>query len=134
MLGPVSFPEGFVWGAASAAYQIEGAADEGGKGPSIWDAFCKRPGATWQGQSGDVACDHVHRYREDVALLRAMGLRAYRLSVSWPRVLPEGVGRVSAAGLDFYDRLIDALLEAGDAPYFTLFHWDSPLALHERGG
>jgi beta-glucosidase len=129
-----AFPESFVWGAASASYQIEGAASDDGKGPSIWDAFCKRPGAVWQGHTGDVACDHYHRWREDVALMKAVGLRAYRLSISWPRVLPEGTGQVNAAGLDFYDRLVDALLEATIAPYVTLFHWDSPLALHAKGG
>jgi beta-glucosidase len=129
-----SFREGFVWGAASASYQIEGGAGDDGKGPSIWDAFCRRPGAVWQGQTGDEACDHYHRWREDVALMRALGLQAYRFSISWPRVLPEGIGAVNAAGLDFYDRLVDALLEAGIAPYVTLFHWDSPLALHRLGG
>src|SRR5581483_12452710 len=96
-----SFPESFVWGAASASYQIEGAAAEDGKGPSIWDEFCKRPGAVWQGHSGEVACDHYHRWREDVALAKALGLRAYRFSVSWPRVLPEGTGEVNRPGLDF---------------------------------
>jgi beta-glucosidase len=129
-----AFPQGFVWGAASASYQIEGAASDDGKGPSIWDAFCKRPGAVWQGHTGEIACDHYHRWREDVALMKALGLGAYRLSISWPRVLPEGTGQVNAAGLDFYDRLVDALLAAGIAPYVTLFHWDSPLALHGLGG
>ncbi|HEY2406516.1 MAG TPA: GH1 family beta-glucosidase [Polyangiaceae bacterium] len=128
------FPADFVWGAAAASYQIEGAAYEGDKGLSTWDMFCKKPGMVWQGQSGDVACDHFHRYREDVALMKELGLRAYRLSVSWPRVLPEGVGKVSAAGLDFYDRLVDELLAAGIAPWVTLFHWDYPLALYHRGG
>jgi beta-glucosidase len=129
-----AFPPGFVWGAATAAYQIEGAAAEDGKGPSIWDAFCKKPGAIWNGQSGDVACDHYHRYKEDIALARSLGLRAYRFSVSWPRVLPEGVGAVNAKGLDFYDRLVDALLEAKVDPWLTLYHWDLPLALQRRGG
>jgi beta-glucosidase len=129
-----SFPEGFVWGAASASYQIEGGAAEDGKGPSIWDEFCKRPGAVWQGHSGEVACDHYHRWREDIAIAESLGLGAYRFSVSWPRVLPEGTGEVNARGLDFYDRLVDALLGAGIAPYVTLFHWDSPLAWHRRGG
>ena len=131
---PPAFPAGFVWGAATAAYQIEGAAAEDGKGPSIWDAFCKRPGAIWNGQSGDVACDHVHRYKEDVALARSLGLRAYRFSVSWPRVLPAGTGAVNAKGLDFYDRLVDELLGAGIDPWLTLYHWDLPLALYRRGG
>lgn len=128
------FPEGFVWGAAAASYQIEGAAAEDGKGPSTWDMFCRKPDAIWNGQNGDVACDHYHRYREDVALMRTLGLKAYRLSISWPRVLPEGVGAVNEAGLAFYDRLVDALLEAGVTPWVTLFHWDFPLALYYRGG
>jgi beta-glucosidase len=134
MAAPPAFPSAFVWGAASASYQIEGAATADGKGPSIWDAFCKRPGAVWEGQTGDVACDHYHLWREDVALMKALGLRAYRFSISWPRVLPEGTGKVNAPGLDFYDRLVDALLEAGIAPYATLYHWDFPLALHDLGG
>lgn len=129
-----AFPDGFIWGAAAAAYQIEGAAAEDGKGPSVWDMFCKRPGAIWNGQSGDLACDHYHRYKEDVALLKAVGVKAYRLSVSWPRVIPEGTGAVNAKGLDFYDRLIDELLRAGIVPYVTLYHWDLPLALYHRGG
>ena len=129
-----AFPRDFVWGAATAAYQIEGAAAEDGKGPSIWDAFCKKPGAIWNGQSGDVACDHYHRYKEDVALARSLGLRAYRFSVSWPRVLPEGTGAVNAKGLDFYDRLVDELLAAKIDPWLTLYHWDLPLALYRRGG
>jgi beta-glucosidase len=129
-----AFPDDFVWGAAAAAYQIEGAAAEDGKGPSVWDMFCKREGAIWKGQSGDVACDHYHRYKEDVALLKAVGVKAYRLSVSWPRVMPEGTGAVNAKGLAFYDRLIDELLKAGIVPYVTLYHWDLPLALYHRGG
>jgi beta-glucosidase len=129
-----SFPRGFVWGAAAASYQIEGAAFADDKGLSTWDMFCRKPGAVWNAQHGEVACDHFHRYREDVALMKAIGLGAYRLSVSWPRVIPEGVGRVSASGLDFYDRLIDELLAAGITPWVTLFHWDYPLALYHRGG
>lgn len=128
------FPEGFVWGAAAASYQIEGGANEDGRGPSTWDMFCRKPDMVWNGQNGDVACDHYHRYREDVDLMKAIGLNAYRLSISWPRVLPEGTGAVNEAGLAFYDRLIDALLEAGIAPWVTLFHWDYPLALYYRGG
>jgi beta-glucosidase len=129
-----TFPKDFVWGAAAASYQIEGAHDADGKGPSTWDMFARKPGAVWQGQTGDVACDHYHRYREDVGLMRELGLRAYRLSTSWPRILPDGVGRVNAAGLDFYDRLVDELLAAGVEPWVTLFHWDFPLALYHRGG
>ncbi len=128
------FPEGFVWGAAAAAYQIEGAATADGRGPSVWDAFCRRPGAVWNGQSGDTACDHYHHYREDVALMAEIGLQAYRLSVSWPRVLPAGDGAVNPRGLDFYDRLVDTLLAAGITPYITLFHWDFPYELYYRGG
>src|SRR5262252_862930 len=130
----MTFPENFVWGAAAASYQIEGAAREDGKGPSVWDMFCSKPGAVWNGQSGDVACDHYHRYAEDVAVMKEIGLHAYRLSISWPRVLPEGTGQINERGLAFYDRLIDALLGAGIRPYVTLFHWDYPLALYRRGG
>jgi beta-glucosidase len=129
-----AFPPGFTWGAATAAYQIEGAAADDGKGPSIWDMFCKKPGAIWNDQSGDVACDHYHRWKEDVALAASLGLQAYRFSVSWPRVLPAGTGAVNAKGLDFYDRLVDALLAAKIEPWLTLYHWDLPLALYHRGG
>ena len=130
----MSFPKDFVWGAATAAYQVEGAASEDGKGPSIWDALCEKQGAIQAGESGAVACDHYHRYREDAALMGELGLQAYRLSVSWPRVIPEGVGAVNAKGLDFYDRLVDALLEHGVQPWVTLYHWDCPLALFLKGG
>jgi beta-glucosidase len=130
----MSFPESFQWGAAAASYQIEGAAFADGKGASVWDMFVRKPGAVVGGHTGDIACDHYHRYAEDVALMKAMGLKAYRLSVSWPRVLPEGTGTPNAAGLAFYDRLVDALLAAGIEPWVTLFHWDFPLALYYRGG
>ncbi len=129
-----TFPESFVWGTATAAYQIEGAANEDGRGPSTWDVFCKRPGAVFEGHSGDVACDHYHRYRDDVGLMRELGAQGYRFSVSWSRVLPEGRGKRNEAGLAFYDRLVDALLEAGIQPFCTLFHWDLPQALQQRGG
>jgi beta-glucosidase len=129
-----SFSEDFIWGAATAAYQIEGAAFEDGRGESTWDVFCRRPGAIFEGHTGDVACDHYHRYREDVALMRALGLEAYRFSVSWSRVLPEGMGRPNPAGLAFYDRLVDELLAAGIQPFCTLFHWDLPQALQRNGG
>jgi beta-glucosidase len=129
-----AFPQGFRWGAAAASYQIEGAANEDGKGQSVWDMFCRRPGAVWEGHTGDVACDHYHRFREDVALMKRLGLKAYRLSIAWPRLLPEGVGGVSDAGIGFYDRLIDELLGAGIEPWITLFHWDFPLSLYYRGG
>jgi beta-glucosidase len=130
----MSFPENFLWGAAAASYQIEGGAFADGKGASVWDMFCRKPGAVASGHTGDTACDHYHRYAEDVALMKAMGLKAYRLSVSWPRVLPEGTGTPNAAGLAFYDRLVDTLLAAGIEPWVTLFHWDFPLALYYRGG
>lgn len=117
--GGTEFPQDFVWGAAAAAYQIEGAAAEDGRGPSVWDDFCKIPGKIWANHTGDVATDHYRRYPEDVALMKRIGLHAYRLSVSWPRVLPEGVGAVNSKGLDFYDRLIDELLKAGIVPYVT---------------
>lgn len=129
-----AFPQGFTWGAAAASYQIEGARDEDGKGRSVWDMFCERPGAVFEGHTGEVACDHYHRYPEDVRLMKELGLQAYRLSLSWPRILPEGVGSLNEKGLAFYDRLIDELLGAGVEPWITLFHWDYPLALFHRGG
>lgn len=130
----MDFPSNFVWGAAAAAYQIEGAAFADGKGLSVWDMLCRQPGKIFQAQSGEVACDHYHRFEEDVALMKQIGLQAYRLSISWPRVLPEGAGAINPKGLDFYDRLIDALLGAGIEPWVTLFHWDFPYALYLRGG
>jgi len=133
--GDLSFPKEFVFGAAAAAYQIEGAPQEDGKGPSIWDAFTHRRGRVRTGETGDVACDHYHRFREDVGLMAELGLDAYRGSISWPRIYPEGRGRANQAGLDFYSRLTDALLAAGIEPYFTLFHWDLPDRLQrERRG
>lgn len=130
----MGFPENFIWGAATASYQIEGAAYEDGKGLSIWDVFCKRPGAVFEGHSGDVACDHYHRFREDIALMKELGIKAYRLSISWPRVLPEGTGAINEKGMRFYEELADELLKAGITPYVTLFHWDYPYALYKRGG
>ena len=130
----MAFGKDFAWGAATAAYQIEGAVDTDGRGESVWDSYCRRPGAIFQGQSGAVACDHYHRWQEDVELMRQIGLKAYRFSIAWPRVLPEGVGAVNAKGLAFYDRLVDALLAAGVEPWPTLFHWDFPQALFDRGG
>jgi beta-glucosidase len=129
-----TFPAEFVWGSATAAYQIEGAAHEDGRGLSTWDVFCKRKGAVFEGHSGAIACDHYHRYRDDIALMRELGLQAYRFSIAWPRVLPEGRGTINPAGIAFYDRLVDALLEAGIQPFCTLFHWDLPQALQQRGG
>ena len=128
------FPSSFLWGAATSAYQIEGAPLEDGAGPSIWQRFSHTPGRMTNGDTGDIACDHYHRYAEDVALMRGLGLNAYRFSISWSRVLPEGTGRVNEAGLDFYRRLVDALLAAGIRPMATLFHWDLPAALDDRGG
>lgn len=130
----MEFPENFAWGVAAAAYQIEGAAEADGKGASVWDMFCKQPGKVLDGHSGDVACDHYRRYREDVAMMKNLGVRNYRFSISWPRVMPEGTGAVNQAGLDFYDRLVDELLAAGIRPWATLFHWDFPHALFCRGG
>jgi beta-glucosidase len=129
-----AFPADFTFGAATAAFQIEGAAGEDGRGESIWDRFCRVPGAVRNGDTGDVACDFYHRYRDDIGLMRELGLDAFRFSVAWPRVLPDGRGRVNAAGLDFYDRLVDELLAAGIEPYLTLYHWDLPQALEDEGG
>ncbi|WP_159620982.1 glycoside hydrolase family 1 protein [Ruania rhizosphaerae] len=133
--GPAAarFPEGFTWGAATAAYQVEGAAAIGGRGPSIWDTFCRVPGAVHGGHDGAVACDQYHRYREDVALLRDLGVESYRFSTSWARVMPDG-RTVNRAGLDYYSRLVDELLESGIAPWLTLYHWDLPQALEDSGG
>ncbi len=128
------FPADFTWGAATASYQIEGAAREDGRGESIWDRFARTPGRVRGGDTGDVACDHYHRYRDDVALMAEMGLQAYRFSIAWPRILPAGTGAVNAAGLDFYDRLVDALLERGIEPHATLYHWDLPQPLEDAGG
>ncbi len=129
-----TLPPDFLWGVATSAYQIEGAVRADGRKPSIWDTFCTRPGAVDNGDTGEVACDHYHRWPQDVALLRDLGAEAYRFSVAWPRVRPDGVGPVNPAGLDFYDRLVDALLAAGIRPYATLYHWDLPQALQDRGG
>jgi beta-glucosidase len=130
----VRFPADFTWGVATAAYQIEGAVTEDGRGPSIWDTFAHTPGKTRDGDTGDVACDHYHRYREDVALMADLGITAYRFSIAWPRIQPTGTGSPNPAGLAFYDRLVDALLAAGIAPVATLYHWDLPQALEDAGG
>jgi beta-glucosidase len=130
----IAFPKDFFWGAATSAYQIEGAWNEDGKGPSIWDTFTHTPGNIRNGETGDVACDHYHRWPEDLALLAALGVNSYRFSISWPRVLPEGRGSANEQGLDFYDRLVDALLKAGIRPFVTLYHWDLPQALQDQGG
>jgi beta-glucosidase len=128
------FPSNFIWGAATASYQIEGAWNEDGKGESIWDRFSHTPGKITNGDTGDVTCDHYHRYDEDIALMRELGLKGYRFSVSWPRVLPDGVAPVNYKGLDFYDRLVDRLLAANILPFLTLYHWDLPQALEDKGG
>ena len=126
--------EKFLWVVATSAYQIEWATQEDGRGPSIWDAFAQRPGAIRDGSTGEPACDHYRRYEEDIALMQSLGVRAYRFSVAWPRILPEGRGRINPKGLAFYDRLVDRLLASGITPFLTLYHWDLPLALEERGG
>jgi beta-glucosidase len=128
------FPPDFIWGAATASYQIEGAAHEDGRGESVWDRFCATPGKVRNGDSGDVACDFYHRYPQDVALMRELGLQAFRFSIAWPRVLPRGRRPVNETGLDFYDRLVDELLAHDIEPYATLFHWDTPQALEDLGG
>lgn len=125
------FPKDFIWGASTASYQIEGAVAEDGRKPAIWDTFSHTPGKIDTGETGDVACDHYHRYEEDVALMKELGFDVYRFSVAWPRVIPDGKGAVNAAGLDFYDRLVDALLAAGIDPWPCLYHWDLPAALHD---
>jgi beta-glucosidase len=130
----LKFPDGFLWGAITSSYQIEGAWDEDGKGPSIWDAFVQQPGKIERGETGKVAADHYHRWQEDIDLMVALGLKAYCFSISWPRVLPAGTGQVNQAGLDFYQRLVDGLLAKGILPAVMLYHWDLPQALQERGG
>ncbi len=128
------FPDGFLWGTATASYQIEGAVGADGRGPSIWDTFSHTPGAVVGADNGDVACDHYHRYAEDVELMRELGIGAYRFSVAWPRIQPHGKGPVNTAGLDFYQRLVDRLVAAGITPALTLYHWDLPQALEDAGG
>jgi beta-glucosidase len=138
--GPVAgaeeeaFPGDFVWGASTSSYQIEGAVDADGRGKSIWDVFCHMPGRVKNGDTGDVACDHYHRWREDVALLSQGGFGAYRFSTAWPRIFPAGSGAVEPRGLDFYDRLVDELVAGGITPWLCLYHWDLPQALQEQGG
>src|SRR5579884_2238886 len=130
----IQFPDNFTWGAATASYQIEGAANEEGRGESIWDRFCATPGNVLNNESGLVACDHYHRFQEDIQLMRELNLEAYRFSIAWPRILPTGRGQVNVAGLDFYDRLVDALLAANIEPFITLYHWDLPQALQDEVG
>lgn len=128
------FPAKFQWGAATSSFQIEGAAFADGKGPSIWDDFCRTPGKISDHSNGDTACDHYYRYPADIALMQNLGLQAYRFSIAWPRIMPQGTGTIAPGGLDFYDRLVDALLAAGIEPYPTLYHWDLPNALQAKGG
>jgi beta-glucosidase len=129
-----ALPPGFVWGVSTSSYQVEGAVDADGRGASIWDVFSHRPGQIDNGDNGDVACDHYHRYPEDIALMRGLGVGAYRFSIAWPRVMPSGRGASNEAGLAFYDRLVDALLAAGIEPWVCLYHWDLPQALQDQGG
>lgn len=130
----MSFKDDFVWGAAAASYQIEGAAFEDGKGLSVWDTFSHKEGKIKNNDNGDIACDHYHRYKEDVSLMKEMGLKAYRFSISWPRIIPNGTGTINEAGLNYYSSLVDELLSAGIEPYVTLFHWELPQNIYERGG
>lgn len=134
MTHTITFPDDFTWGAATAAYQIEGAWNEDGKGESIWDRFAHTPGMVHNDDNGDVACDHYHRWPADIQMMQNLGLQAYRFSTAWPRILPSGRGAVNQAGLDFYSRLVDGLLEAGITPFVTLYHWDLPQALQDAGG
>ncbi len=133
-MAKIQFPDGFHWGTATASYQIEGAWQEDGKGESIWDRFCHTSGKIKNGDTGDVACDHYHRYPEDVALMRELNLSSYRFSLAWPRIQPQGRGSANAKGIDFYSRLVDELLDAGIRPMVTLYHWDLPQALQDAGG
>jgi beta-glucosidase len=133
-MGENLFPERFIWGAATSSYQIEGAPDVDGKGESVWDRFTHTPGAIWNQETGDRACNHYHLYKEDVDLMSSLGLKAYRFSISWPRIFPQGGGRVNREGLDFYRRLVERLHNNGIKPVITLYHWDLPQALQERGG
>jgi beta-glucosidase len=130
----MTFPDDFHWGVATAAFQIEGTTHEDGRGTSIWDTFCATPGNVANGDTGEVACDHYHRYHEDIAIMRELGIRDYRMSMAWPRLFPDGDSRRNAKGFDFYDRVIDGLLEAGIEPNVTLYHWDLPQPLEDAGG
>ncbi len=128
------FPQDFVWGVATASYQIEGAYNEDGRALSIWDAFCEQDGKVLKGHNGNVACDHYHRYKEDVRIMKELGIKAYRFSIAWPRIMPNGTGFVNPQGIEFYNNLIDELISNGIEPFVTLYHWDLPLALYDKGG
>lgn len=130
----MGFAKDFVWGAATSSYQIEGTGRDSGKGQNIWDVFTKEPGRVYEVHTGDIACDHYHRFREDVAYMKELGLKGYRFSIDWSRVLPEGTGKVNEKGIDFYNALIDELLEQGIEPYITLYHWELPYEIYKRGG
>ena len=130
----MAYPKDFVWGAATSAIQIEGAATEDGKGRNIWDVFSKQPGKILDGQTPDISCNHYHKYKEDIQMMKEMGIQAYRFSVDWSRVIPDGTGTVNKKGLAFYSNLIDTLLENNIEPYLTLYHWELPEALHRKGG
>ncbi|MBR2547611.1 MAG: beta-glucosidase [Eubacterium sp.] len=130
----MEFPQDFIWGTASSSYQIEGGAFDDGKGPSIWDTFSHRPGTIADGTNGDVACDSYHRFEEDLDILKSLGIRNYRFSVSWPRVIPEGTGDINKAGLEYYDKVVDGCIERGIDPWMTVYHWDLPQALEDKGG
>ena len=130
----MGFAKDFVWGAATSSYQIEGTGRDSGKGQNIWDVFTKEPGRVYEGHTGDISCDHYHRFREDVAYMKELGLKGYRFSIDWSRVLPEGTGKVNEKGIDFYNALIDELLEQGIEPYITLYHWELPYEIYKRGG
>ena len=130
----MGFAKDFVWGAATSSYQIEGTGRDSGKGQNIWDVFTKEPGRVYEGHTGDIACDHYHRFREDMAYMKELGLKGYRFSIDWSRVLPEGTGKVNEKGIDFYNALIDELLEQGIEPYITLYHWELPYEIYKRGG
>src|SRR5262245_23817130 len=134
-LPPVApFPKGFLWGVATASYQVEGAVEEDGRGPSIWDTFSHTPGKVVNDATGDVSTDHYHRYKEDVQLMKALGVKTYRFSIAWPRVFPQGTGAANPKGLDFYNRLVDELLANGIQPFATLYHWDLPQPLQDNAG
>ena len=130
----MAFKKDFAWGVATASYQVEGAYNEDGRGLSVWDVFSHEPGKVEQGHTGDIACDHYHRYKEDVKLMRELGIKSYRFSISWSRIFPDGIGKFNEKGAKFYSDLIDELLANGIEPYVTLFHWDLPYELHKKGG